>query len=246
MHRLDPRTKVLMFAAVVVTAAISGTVESLAVTALGGWTAVALAGPSGARAVGLLRLVVVLVAAALVLNSLFTPGRLLPGPLGAPLWPSFEGLHRGAIASLRLTSMACVAFVLVTTTCPRGLGEVVESVVGALPAFRGAGMALDVAGRFVPDLIRDAHRVRAIRSVRVDPRGLGLKGRIRGAASTVLPLMVSAVRRSERLADAMAARCYQPGRVRTVRRESRSLRGDWIALSGTAALCALALFLGSS
>lgn len=246
MHRLDPRTKALMFAAVVATALIAGRMESLAVICLGGGLAVTLAGPAGTHVRGLVRLLAVLVIAALLLNSLFTAGRPLPGPSGAPLWPTFEGVSRGAVASLRLTSMACVAFALVTTTCPRRLGEAIEGVLGRISALRGAGLAMDVASRFIPDFIRDANRVRAIRSVRVDRRGIGLLGRLKEAGSTVLPLMILAVRRSERLADAMAARCYDGPRGRSAMAKPGTRRADWIALLGTAALCAVALLLGDS
>jgi len=244
MHKLDPRTKALVFVAVFVCAlAVSG-LAGLSVLAALGIAAVLLTAPRAGQAFGLVKLLAVLAVVALLLNALFTPGRALPGPSGLPLWPTFEGLERGAAASLKLVSLACIAFSMVTTTCPRDLGETVERVIGKFPPFRGAGLAFDVAGRFAPELLRDARRVRAIRSVRGNPFGAGVFGRLKEAGASVLPLMISAIRRAERLSDAMAARCYQGAVGRTPAKKSGASAGDLAAVCVTAAACGAALYLG--
>ncbi len=242
VHRLYPATKALIFLAAVVTLLAVREVPGLGLLAAGGCAAVAASRPSRAGAVGLVRLLIVLAFAAVLLNALFATGERLPGPGWAPLWPTYEGLNRGVVAALRLVAMASLAYALVTTTSPRELGEAVENSLGRIPVFRGAGLAVDVAGRFVPGFIGDARRVRAIRAVRVNASGLGLSGRLREAGSYVLPLMISAITRAERIADAMAARCYRGGRAKG---PGRRLRGvDWTALALTGAVCAVALLAG--
>lgn len=244
MHKLDPRTKALVFVAVFACALVVSGVAGLAVLAALGIAALTLGGVRAGHAAGLVRLLAVLAAAALLLNSLFTPGRPLPGPSGAPLWPTVEGLARGAEASLRLITLACVAFSLVTTTNPRRLGETVERLAGKIPPFRGAGLALDVAGRFAPDMLKDARRVRAIRSVRGNPYGRGMAGRLKEAGASVLPLMISAIRRAERLSDAMAARCYQGSVGRRPLKDAKAGPADLVAVCLTALVCGAALILG--
>jgi len=244
MHKLDPRTKALVFVAVFACALIVSGLAGLSVLAALGVAAVVLAAPRTGQTLGLIRLLALLAFVAFLLNALFTPGRALPGPSGAPLWPTFEGLERGAAASLKLVNLACVAFAMVTTTCPRSLGETVERVVGRIPPFKGAGLAFNVAGRFAPDLLRDARRVRAIRSVRGNPFGSGIAARLKEAAASILPLMISAIRRAERLSDAMAARCYQGADGRTQMKRTSAGPADLVAVCLTAVACGAALFLG--
>jgi energy-coupling factor transport system permease protein len=236
-HGLHPRTKCLMFALVAATLFAVGRAFGLGLLAAGSFAVVASSSPRPGEMKGLVRLVLALAAISVLLNALFTPGRRLPGPEEAALWPTYEGAYRGAVAALRLAALAALAFALVTTTSPRDLGEEVEGTLGRIPALRGAGLAVDVAARFAPGFIADAGRVRAIRSVRVGSGTLGFAGRLREAGSYVLPLMISAVRRAERLADAMESRCYS-GRRTAARGASRA---DYAALALTAAACALAV-----
>ena len=243
MHRLHPRTKALVFVSIVGALLAVKTSPGLMILAAAGCAAAVESAPRKKDLTRLARVLVTLAFVGLLLNALFTPGRTLSGPSWAPLWPTVEGLHRGALAALRLVGMASLAFALSTTTCPRALGEAVEGSLGRIPSFRGAGLAVDVAARFAPAFIDDARRVRAIRSIRVNPKGIGPLGRLRETGTYILPLMISAVRRAERLADAMAARCYVVGRGRAGARTPRPQAADYAALALTGALCALALLI---
>lgn len=185
----------------------------------------------------------VLALVSVVLNAIFTPGSRLPGPGGAPLWPTAEGLEQGWEAALRLMAMALMGFAFVTTTHPRDLGEAVDRTLGRIPALSGAGLAVDVASRFAPGFIADARRVAAIRAVRLKTNELSVVGKIRESGMSVLPLMVCAVRRAERLADAMAARCYEGGRGRLRAGRKGFGRADFAVLAATAAVCCVALLL---
>jgi energy-coupling factor transport system permease protein len=239
IHGLHPRTKCLMFLLVAASLVAVGRPLGLGLLAGVSFAVAAASSPGRSEVRGLVGLVVLLAAISLLLNSLFTPGVRLPGPAGAPLWPTYEGVYEGEVAALRLAALAALAFALVRTTSPSELGETVEGTLGRIPAFRGAGLAVDAAARFSPGFVADANRVRAIRSIRVNSRALGPVQRLREAGSYVLPLMVSAVRRAERLADAMESRCYSgsSGGTRTAGRE------DYAALALTVAACALAVAL---
>ncbi len=241
LHRLNPYTKASMLLGVVVTIFVASTAAPIGLVAAACFAAVATSPAGRGGTPGLLRLVSVLAVAAFVLNALFTPGPRLPGPEAAPIWPTVDGLDRGGIAALRLAAMAALGFALVTTTSPRDLGEAVERTVGRIPGLRGAGLAVDVASRFTPGFITDARRVAAVRSVRVNTRDMGVVDKLRDGGSSLLPLMVSAVRRAERLSDAMAARCYEGGRV-----GMRGLQMGWpdlAALAATVVVCSVALVL---
>jgi energy-coupling factor transport system permease protein len=229
-----------------VAAAVVPTYPGLLLLLGGGVAAVALGRPDMASVGGLLRIVAVLMGAAFLLNALFTPGVRLPGPSSSPVWFTEAGVREGLAAALRLASMACLAFSLVGTTSPRQLAEAVDSTLGKVSPFRGAGLAVNVACRFVPDFVQEAQRMRVIRSIRTPGRKSGIRSRIQGAGSTMLALIVIAVRRAERVADAMTARCYRSGSPRTAWRPGRFTIADGIALVIAAALCVSAVLLGAS
>jgi energy-coupling factor transporter transmembrane protein EcfT len=212
----------------------------------GGGTAVAVARPPRAFLIGLVRILVVLAGAAVLLNAFFTPGIRLPGPSQAPLWPTTAGVREGIETALRLVSMACVVFALIATTSPRQLAEAADSALGRLPAFRGAGLAVNVACRFFPDIVQEVRRMRLIRSVRMKGRRLSIWSRLSEAGSMMLVLVVIVVRRAERVADAVTSRCFESGAPRTAWRPRRFTSADGVALAATFALCACALLLGVS
>ena len=244
LHRLDPRTKLLMFPALGVAAAATGAYQGLLVLLCGGIVAVYLARPGSAGVLGLLKIVAVLMGAALLLNALFTPGTRLPGPSAAPIWPTDAGLRAGAVAALRLGSVACFVFSLMATTSPRDLSEGADLTLGRFAPFRGAGLSINVAFRFLPEFVQEAQRMRLIRSVRRAGGRLALKSRLVEASSMMLALVVIALRKAERIADAMTARCYRSGAERTAWRPRRFTTADGAALGVTAVLCAAALVLG--
>ena len=245
LHRLDPRTKLLMFPALSVAAAAAGTYAGLLLLLCGGIIGVYLARPGAARLLGLLKLLAVLMGAAFLLNALFTPGTRLPGPSAVPFWPTDAGLGAGLAAGLRLASVACFVFSLVATTSPRDLSEGADLTLGRLAPFRGAGVSVNVAFRFLPEFIQEAQRMRLIRSLRRRGQKLGFKSKLLEAASMMLALIVIAVRKAERIADAMTARCYQSGAERTAWRPRTFTLADGTALGVTAALCVSALILGA-
>ena len=244
LHRLDPRTKMAMVLALGLASAAARTLPGLLVLLGGGAAAVAVARPPARYLVALLRILLVLAAAALVLNGLFTPGSRLPGPSEVPIWPTVEGVAAGIVAAVRLLSMACAAFALVATTSPGQLAETVDVALGRFAPLRGAGVAANVAFRFLPDFIQEAQRMRLIRAIRTPGRALDVISKLREAGSIMLALIVIAVRRAERVADAMTARCYQGGGARSAWRARRFTGADGAALGATAALCTAALIVG--
>jgi energy-coupling factor transport system permease protein len=246
LHRLDPRTKMLMALCLGVVAVAARSYPGLVVLLGGGIAAILLARPGADCVFGLLKIVLVLAGAALLLNGLFTPGIRLPGPSSAPIWPTEAGVSAGFTAALRLVAMACIVFSLVVTTSSRQISEGVDLTLGKLSFFRGAGLAVNVACRFLPDFVQEAQRMRLIRSVRAPHRKLDLRSKLREAGSMMLALVVIAVRRAERVADAMTARCYESGAARTTWRPRRFTMADGVALGITSIACLLAIRLGTT
>jgi energy-coupling factor transporter transmembrane protein EcfT len=79
------------------------------------------------------------------------------------------------------------------------------------------------------------------------PQGkLDLRTKIIEAGSMMLALVVIAVRKAERVADSMTARCYQSGAPRTAWRPRRFTLADGAALVATAVMSASAILLGTA
>jgi energy-coupling factor transport system permease protein len=118
-----------------------------------------------------------------------------------------HGLRAGAVVALRVLVFATAAALWTAVTDPSRLVASLEQHLRLPPEWAVSSLA---AYRLVPALasdwqtVRDAHRVR----LGHPPRGLTL-------VTAATGLLVSALRRSERLAVAIEARGFSPQRPRT-------------------------------
>jgi energy-coupling factor transporter transmembrane protein EcfT len=98
---------------------------------------------------------------------------------------------------------------------------------------------VSMALRFVPTLLEEFDRIRLAQTSRgADVKTGTLTQRVKTAASMSLPLMVSALRRADELADAMESRGYHSG-PRTTLRVLQVSGLDYAALSWLAIFIAL-------
>jgi energy-coupling factor transport system permease protein len=125
-----------------------------------------------------------------------------------PLEITTEGLRFGATFALRISLIAFASLVFIWTTDPKRL--VMGLIYLGLP-YRIA-YSVFIALRFVPVLEHEAVVIREAQAVRgVDE----VKGRLEGLKRYVIPLLVSALRKSQAMAVAMEARCFGVGKTRT-------------------------------
>lgn len=246
LHRLDPRTKIL--------AAVGGAVVLFLVPAFAG-LALAAAGVVALLVIGRiplgyalrgLRPLVILIALTAVLNAFFAPdgGRevLRLGPLIA----TEGGLRNAAFVGLRLVVVVALASLLTFTTSPVELTDGLERLLRPLrrlgvPAHELA-MMMTIALRFIPTLLEETDRIMKAQMARgADFDSGGLTRRLRALVPLLVPLLVSALRRSEDLALAMEARCYRGGAGRTRMHELRWRAADAVALAIVAVAAALLL-----
>lgn len=106
-------------------------------------------------------------------------------------------------------------------------------------------MMISIALRFIPTLIEETQRIMKAQASRgVDMSSGSLKEKIGAVLSLIVPLFVSAFDRAEQLANAMEARGYVPGRVRT-RYKALKLRGiDLALLLGSVLLLGVLIAMG--
>jgi energy-coupling factor transport system permease protein len=244
VHALDPRAKIIAVTALSVGLFFIWSGPGFALVA-----AVVAAGlvlgriPLGYALRGL-RPVMVLLALSVVLNLLFAPGD--GSPVVARLGPVAisEGAARAAaFIGFRLFLLVATTSLLTYTTSPIELTDGVEWLLRPLRRVGVPGhelaMMMTIALRFIPTLLEETERIMKAQMARGADFGQGrLLDRVRGFVPVLVPLFVTAFRRSEELALAMEARCYRGGEGRTRMRVLRWRAADAVALlivSGAAA-----------
>ncbi len=244
VHALDPRTKILAttLLSVVLFVIWSGTGFALVAGLL---AAGLLLGqiPFGYAIRGL-RPVVYLLAISVVLNLLFTPRDASPvlAHLG-PLIITMGSLRTAAFIGVRLLLLVATTSLLTYTTSPVELTDGVEWLLRPLRRFGVPGhelaMMMTIALRFIPTLLEETERIMKAQMARGADFGRGhVLDRARAFVPVLVPLFVTAFRRSEELALAMEARCYRGGEGRTRMRILAWRLSDALALLVVAAVAA--------
>lgn len=247
IHRLDPRTKILITSGYVVVLFLVPSFAGMGLFVLLLLSLMAIGQiPVGYALRGLRPLVILLLLTAF-LNTFFASGESSPElfRLG-PLIATQGGLRTGLFVSLRLILLVVATSLLTFTTSPVELTDGLERL---LRPFRRLGvpahelaMMMTIALRFIPTLLEETEKIIKAQMARgADFDRGGLLTRARAFVPVLVPLMVSAFRRSEELALAMEARCYRGGDGRTRMKELRWRTADVVAFVVAAAAAAACL-----
>ena len=130
---------------------------------------------------------------------------------------------------LRLILMISLTMVLTSTTKPMDMTYAFEWYMTPLKVVRfpahEIAMTLSIALRFIPTLLDETERIMKAQASRgVDFNRGGLFKRFGAVIALIIPLFVSALERSEELANAMIVRGYDP---RAKRSRYRKLIFSW-------------------
>lgn len=140
-------------------------------------------------------------------------------------WDSF---CRAGYIILRLTMMLSLTMVLTSTTRPMDLTYAFEWYMTPLKVIKfpahEIAMTLSIALRFIPTLLDESNRIMKAQESRGADFSHGFARRFRAIISLMIPLFISAIDRSEELANAMEARGYDPRAKRT---RYRVLKFSW-------------------
>lgn len=248
LHRLDPRTKLLLGVAFLVLVLqardFTGLLPSL--VAIVSLYACARITPARAlRALAPTLGIVVLVS----LLRLFTQ----QGGTTLVSWGIIEvstgSLHAAALTAARITLMM-LGMALVTMVTPTlDLTEALEALISPLARFgvpaHELGMIAGIDLRFVPQLVAEMHDIRLAQQ----SRGARLAGSpvrgIRQVSSVAIPLMAGVFRHAETLSEAMDARCYHGRQGRTTLRPLRLDTRDAVAVLAYVVLLAMTLAINA-
>ena len=251
IHRLDPRTKIvgvaaLMLATFLVRSSFAGFAVLLAAAAL---IQVISHVPLGYTLRGM-RLLFNTMLIILTFQILF-----FPNPSAAStLWRwgilsiSTDGIVQGLVVLVRVVLLYYWTTTLMFTTSMVDLADGTETLLGPLKRvglpINELVMVLIIALKFVPTLVAELERMIKAQAARGGGIGQGsLLERARKVGGILIPLFVNSFGRAETLTTAMDARCYRGGQGRTKRRVLRFARADTLALLLALAFAAGALVL---
>ena len=249
IHRLDPRTKLIMLVVYIV-----------ALFMAKGWVAygVLFAGllwvikistiPPKSIVKGMKPLVLILVFTGL-LNLFFTQeGKLLVDFWIIQIYSG--GLSRAAMMVARILMLITCTFLLTYTTSPIALTDGLEALMNPLKKVgvpvHELSMMMCIALRFIPTLIEETDKIMcAQKALGADFENGSLIERAKALIPILVPLFISAFRRADELATAMECRCYQGGEGRTKMKLLRYHREDFVSFGIGAALVAAVLLLAN-
>ena len=141
-------------------------------------------------------------------------------------WDSF---YQAGYIVMRLILMISLTMILTSTTKPMDMTYAFEWYMTPLKPIHfpvhEIAMTLSIALRFIPTLLDETDRIMKAQASRgVDFNHGGIFKRFGAIIALIIPLFVSALERSEELANAMIVRGYDPKAKRT---RYRLLRFSW-------------------
>ncbi|HBD85833.1 MAG TPA: transporter [Clostridiales bacterium] len=242
VHRLDPRTKLILvivyIAALFIAVGYVSYAMMLAVTV--SCIAVSRISPKTILK-GLKPLIFIIVLTAL-LNLFYTGGEPI-----AQFWIfkfTWEGIKQASLMVLRIMMLISGTFLLTYTTSPIALTDGLEKLLNPLKKIKvpvhEMSMMMSMALRFIPTLVEETDKIMSAQKARGADFETGkLTDRAKALLPLLVPLFVSAFRRADELAVAMESRCYHGGEGRTRMKQLRMHSRDaWALILGAAVLAA--------
>ena len=247
VHRLDPRTKLLMvilyfvalFSAKGLTAyllVLAFLVAAIRISKI----------PFKSITRGLKPLVIIVVFTG-VLNLFYAGGEHEIFHIGK-VRATWEGAAPAGYMVGRILMLVTGTFLLTYTTSPIALTDGQELLLNPLKKIKvpvhELSMMMCIALRFIPTLIEETDKIISAQKARgADFESGNLMRRAKALVPILVPLFISAFRRADELAVAMECRCYQGGQGRTKMKQLRFACRDYVTLLVGAALVAAVLVL---
>ncbi|MBR1842388.1 MAG: energy-coupling factor transporter transmembrane protein EcfT [Oscillospiraceae bacterium] len=240
IHRLDPRTKILVVILYIIALFVSTSYITYGIMAAILIAEVAIARIKPSTLLKSVRPILFIIILTVVLNAFYTPGEPIFSVWIFTL--TREGLRTALFMAARLILLVMSSFMLTYTTSPIMLTDGLESLLSPLKKLGAPvhelAMMMSIALRFIPTLIEETQKIMSAQKARgAEFDTGGIIDKAKALLPILVPLFISSFRRADELAVAMEARCYHGGEGRTKLHELRFKGIDYAAL----AIMALAL-----
>ena len=238
IHRLDPRTKIILSIVFIVGVFLADTVVAFAFLTLA-TVLLVIASKISIRIIlkGIKPIIYILIFTAII-NIFLTDGE------GDPLLSFWvidiyvEGLVRAFFMAFRVVLLIIGTSTLLTyTTSPISLTDGIGSLLRPLKLIHVPvhlfAMMMTIALRFIPTLVEETEKImNAQKSRGADFSTGGPIKRAKALIPILIPLFVSAFKRAEELATAMECRCYRgdDNRTKLVKLQYKGIDLLWFVL----------------
>ena len=250
VHRLDPRTKLILLIVYIVALFVAKSWISYGVMLAFLVLSIRISTiPPKSILRGMKPLVMILVFTG-VLNIFFTR----EGPellnIAGVIVVTPGGIVRAVFMMARILMLVTGTFLLTYTTSPISLTDGLESLMNPLKKLHvpvhELSMMMCIALRFIPTLIEETDKIMSAQKARgADFENGTLMERARALIPILVPLFIGAFRRADELATAMECRCYQGGEGRSKMKLLRYRRNDMTAFGAGILLLAVVFVLAA-
>ena len=250
IHRLDPRTKLIMLVVYIVALFMAKSWISYGLMLAFLLIVIRISTIPAKSIVKGMKPLVMILAFTGILNLFFTQ----EGKVLVDFWVitiTTGGILRAIFMVSRILMLITGTFLLTYTTSPIALTDGLEALLNPLKKIKvpvhELAMMMCIALRFIPTLIEETDKIMCAQKARgADFESGSLMDRAKALIPILVPLFISAFRRADELATAMECRCYQGGEGRTKMKMLRYHREDFVSfalgLVLVAAVAALASF----
>ena len=221
LHKLDPRTKILIATIFIVAVFLANTPIAFAVLLITTAAAV-ICSKISTRVIlkGIKPIIYVLLFTAII-NIFLTKGDTTPLLSWWIIEIYTEGIVRAIFMALRVVILIIGTSTFLTyTTSPISLTDGIESLLAPLKLIHIPvhifAMMMTIALRFIPTLVEETEKImNAQKSRGADFSSGGLIKRAKTLIPILIPLFVASFKRANELATAMECRCYRGDKNRT-------------------------------
>lgn len=247
LHRLDPRTKILLTAMYIVALFLARQLVGYGIMMVVLASAIAVSKVKLKTIFRGLKPIMIIIIITAFLNLFWTPGQTI--------WKwgflnlTVEGIWSAIFMVLRISMLILCTFLLTYTTSPILLTDGLENLMGPLKKIHvpvhELSMMMSIALRFIPTLIEETDKIMSAQKARgADFDTGGLMDKAKALIPLLVPLFISAFRRADELAIAMECRCYHGGEGRTRLRQLKYRKADVAFLVCGLAVCVAVGVLG--
>lgn len=218
IHRLDPRSKIIILVAFLVIIFCANNFFSLGIVTAFTLIYILMSGVSVKTYVKSLKVIVMVVLLTSILNLFYGTGEALWewGILKITL----NGIYRSIFVTIRIICLILASSCLTFTTSPTELTDAIERLMKPLNKLHfpvhEIAMMMTLALRFVPTLLEETDKIMMAQKSRgANMESGSFINRIKAFIPILIPLFASAFRRAVEVATAMECRCYRGGAGRT-------------------------------
>ncbi|MCX7772790.1 MAG: energy-coupling factor transporter transmembrane protein EcfT [Clostridia bacterium] len=218
LHRLDPRTKIIWTAVLMVAIFLIDTWPEYIMMGALTLILILISGVPIKQSLKGIKPLMFILALTAILNIFFIGGT--PLFQVGPVKVTYEGVITALKLFFRLVMLIIAASLMTLTTTPMAMTDGIEKLLKpfekiGVPAHEIA-MMMSIALRFIPTLLEETERIMKAQASRGADFDTGnIFSRVKSFIPVLVPLFVSAFKRADELAEAMESRCYRGSKGRT-------------------------------